>query len=177
MTTFVDHQHPRATDGRFATKDHPEAELDLGALAITLAEATGDWGPRIHDMDSRPAYEYVPTERAAAAFRTQFGAAPDAEVDGEYCFEGPNRQVLKTRATGRVAVNFPDPTRFAAEANMLSLMDPLPLGRLASDLDGEVCRWLVGPDDFNAEDALKVLVSCDCQKRFEDINRAILRLE
>ena len=39
-------------------------------------------------MDSRPAYEYVPTERAAAAFRTQFGAAPDAEVDGEYCFEG-----------------------------------------------------------------------------------------
>ncbi len=93
--------------------------------------------------------------RAAAAFRAQFGAAPDAEVDGEYCFEGPNRQVLKIQATGRVAVNFPGPTRFAAEAGTLSVMEPLPLGRLGSDLDGEVCRWLVGPDDFNAEDALK----------------------
>jgi hypothetical protein len=128
-------------------------------------------------MDSRPAYEYTPSERAAAAFRTQFGAAPDAEVDGEYCFEDLNRPVLKIRATGRVAVNFPGPTRFAAEANMLSVMDPLPLGRLGYDLDGEVCRWLGGSDDFNAEDALKVLASYGCQKRFEDINRAIVRLE
>jgi hypothetical protein len=177
MTTCVDHQHPRAIDGRFATKDHPEAELELGAPAITLAEATGEWGPRFHDMDSRHAYEYTPTERAAAAFRAQFGAVTDAEVGGEYCFEGPNRQVLKIRATGRVAVKFPGPTRFAAEANMLSMMDPLPLSRLGSDLDGEVCRWLVGPDDFNAEDSLKVLISYGCQKRSEDINRAILRVE
>jgi hypothetical protein len=174
MTTFVDHQHPRATDGRFTTKDHPEAELELTAPAITLAEATGEWGPLFHDMDARPAYDYTPTERAAAAFRTQFGAAPDAEVDGEYCFEGPNRQVLKIRATGRVAVNFHGPTRFAAEANMLSVMDPLPLGRLGSDPDGEIFRWLVGPDDFNAEDALKVLASSSRPKRFEDITRAIL---
>jgi hypothetical protein len=139
-TTFADHQHPRATDGRFTAKDHPEAELELGAPAITLAEATGEWGPLFHDMDSRPAYEYTPTERAAAAFRTQFGAASDAEVDGEYCSEGPNRQMLKIRATGRVAVNFPGPTRFTAEANMLAVMDQLSLGRLGSDLDGEVGR-------------------------------------
>jgi hypothetical protein len=166
MTTFVDHQHPRATDGRFTAKDHPEAELELGAPVITLAEATGDWGPRFHDIDYRPAYDYTPTERAAAASRAQFGAAPDAEVDGEYCFEGPNRQVLKIRATGRVAVNFPGPTRFAAEANMLSAMERLPLSRLGSDLDGEVCRLLVGPDDINAEDALKALASSGCPEHF-----------
>ncbi|MFE7630796.1 hypothetical protein [Kocuria sp. NPDC057446] len=140
MTIFVDHQYPRTTDGRFAAKSHPEAELQFAARAITLFEATGGWGPSFHDMDFRPAYDDSPTQRAAAAFRVQFGVAPDAEVDGEYCFEGSNHQVLKIRATGSGAVNFPGPTRFAAEANMLSVTDLLPPGRLGSDLGGEACR-------------------------------------
>jgi hypothetical protein len=55
MTTFADHQHPRATDGRFTAKDRPEAELKLAAPTITLSEATDDWGPRFHDMDTGPA--------------------------------------------------------------------------------------------------------------------------
>lgn len=76
-------------------------------------------------MYSRPACAYAPSERSAAAFRTQFGAAPDDEVDGEYCFESRNRPVLKIGATGRVAVNFPGPTRHAAEANMLSVLERL----------------------------------------------------
>jgi hypothetical protein len=83
MTTFADHQHPRTDDGRFTAKDHPESQLELAAPAITLSEATGDWGPRFHDTGFRPAYEYTPSEAAATAFRAQFGAAPDAEVDGE----------------------------------------------------------------------------------------------
>lgn len=83
------------------------------------------------------------------------GGVTGVEVDGEYCFETGRLLVLEIRATGRVAVNVPGPTRFAAEAKMLSVMDPLPLGRLGSDLDSEVCRWPVGPDDFNAEDALQ----------------------
>lgn len=128
MTTFSEHQHPRTGNGRFTAKDHSEAQLELAAPIVTLSEATGDWGPRFHDMDFRPAYDYVPTERAAAAFRTQFGAAPEAEVDGEYCFESPNRPVLKIWAAGRVAVNFPGPTRQVAEANMLAALD-----RMAGD--------------------------------------------
>ena len=152
MTTFAEHQHPRATDGRFTAKDHPEAELELTAPAVTLAEATGDWGPRFHDMDARPAYDYTPTERAAEAFRTQFGTTPDAEVDGEYCFEPEIRSVLKIRATGRVAVNFPGPTRFAAEANMLSVMDRLAgndvAWRRADPLDGESFDAVFHTDDY-----------------------------
>lgn len=74
-------------------------------------------------MDHRPAYEYVPCERAAKAFRTRFGTTPDALVDGEYCFESPNRAVPEIWATGRVAVNFPGPTHYAVEANTLSALD------------------------------------------------------
>ncbi|MEX5270400.1 hypothetical protein [Kocuria sabuli] len=88
-----------------------------------MSEATGDWGPLFHDMDSRPAYDHTSPEHAAAAFRTRFGDAPDAEVDGKCCFEGPGRPVLKIRTTGRVAVNFPGPTHYTAEANMLSALD------------------------------------------------------
>ncbi|WP_344119069.1 hypothetical protein [Kocuria aegyptia] len=135
MTTFVDHQHPRADDGRFTAKDHAGAELKLAAPAITLSEATGDWGPRFHDMDPRPAYEYTPSERGAVAFRTQFGAAPDAAVDGEYCFDILDRPVLKIQAAGRVAVDFPGPTRYAAEANMLSALDRLAGNDKISSID------------------------------------------
>ncbi|MFI7481896.1 hypothetical protein ACH9EU_05705 [Kocuria sp. M1R5S2] len=49
-------------------------------------------------------------------------------MDGEYCFESPSRPVLTIRAAGRVALNFPGPTRYAAEANMLAALD-----RMAGD--------------------------------------------
>lgn len=58
-TSFAEHQHPRAADGRFAAEGHPEAELELGPPTIALSEATGDWGPRFHDMDFRPAYKHT----------------------------------------------------------------------------------------------------------------------
>lgn len=191
-TTFADHQHPRATDGRFTTKDQPEAELELAEPApftITMIHATGDWGQRFHDLYSRPAYPYTPSERAAAAFRDQFGAAPEAKVDGEYGFEGPDRQVLTIQAVGQVAVNFPGPTRFAAEANMLAALDRMAgtnaAWRRADPLDADRFDEIFYDDEYKAHTRRRYLGACRAIEDAEDgyqhelthLHRGLARLE